>query len=89
MGKKSRRNRTTTKDERKANREKMVENVKKRCYAHGMDGWMKELLMEQKQRDGGGRDAWQRTLLNQMKENGQDTTLVRLCTAVPTHLRHR
>jgi len=87
MGKKSRRNRTTTKDERKANREKMVENVKKRCYAHGMDGWMKELLTEQTKY--GGRDAWQRTLLNQMKENGRGTTLVRLCDGGPTQIRGR
>ena len=41
MGKKSRRNRTTTKDERKANKKKTVENINKRYMSLGR---MQQLL---------------------------------------------
>ena len=61
MGKKSRRNRTTTKDERKANRKKTVENVIKRYKSIGR---MQELL--EMQTKYGGLDAWQRTIMNQV-----------------------
>ena len=61
MGKKSRRNRTTTKDERKANKKKTVENVNKRYMSLGR---MQQLL--EMQAKYGGLDAWQRTIMNQV-----------------------
>ena len=60
MGKKSRRNRTTTKDERKANKKKTVENVIKR---YTMLEMQQLLDMQAKY---GGLDAWQRTIMNQV-----------------------
>jgi len=61
MGKKSRRNRTTTKDERKAHKKKTVENINKRYMSLG---YMQQLLDMQAKY--GGLDAWQRTMMNQI-----------------------
>lgn len=88
MGKKSRRNRTTTKDERKANRKKTIGNINKKW-----GNLERTLVLLTEESKYGGHDAWQRTIINQLgtARNAYSSVWASPCEALglPSDLHRR